>query len=427
MPSADLLASDIDASLVHAAIAPASTLLADRRALYRLAADLLGADVEEAELPDDLLDSPLVRFRIGEALAGRRSFSRADLAPAVAAMEKEHEVRHGPARLRVLAGPRAEELWADALRAIAEPAGIQPPPRPLTEVDGERFRSALGIVADGLKLARQISPTLVDDLLAHVELLAILDPATTNGLVSASSRFFPGLVVIDLPATPLEVAEALVHEGAHEKFFDLATTHSFLGVGAEPTNPFQPSWSTARFPFEQAMAAWHAYTCLAQFALDAGVSTSARPTHAGSLLPVARERSAEIGSWLLANENYLLPDARWMLRSLLGATAVAPVEVPLATMPDGLYALDPRVRMARPGEAGRMLAAREGAPPELYWLDGDAADVLGLLTLDARSTEQLAAELAERWDTDRRAAELRLSPALDVLAHSLLTVRVPHR
>lgn len=420
--------NDLDASVVHAELSPVSALLADRRALYRMAAELLSSDIEDAGLPDDLLDNPLVRFRLGEALAGRHSFSRADLVPAVDTIDNTHDVRSGPARLRVLAGPRADELLADGLAAIASAAGAARPPRLLTESHGERFHTAMAVVAEGLELARAVSPTLVDDLLAHVELLAILDPETSSGLVSASSRFFPGLVVIDAPATPLEVAEALVHEGAHEKFFDLAITRSFLGVEADSVGRFRPSWSAHEWPFEQVVAAWHAYTCMAQFGTDAGVTTGGRSVHRGSLLPVARRRAAEIGAWLLDKESHLLPDGRWLLHSLLGEPSPSePTEFGPTELADGGYALDTHVRMARSGQAGRMLVARAVIPPELYWLNGDAVDVIGRLgdTPDALSPQQLTVALAACWDVDSDAARDRLSRAMSVLmTHSLLAVRV---
>jgi hypothetical protein len=417
--------NDLDASVVHAALSPVPALLADRRALYRLAAELLSSDIEDAGLPDDLLDNPLVRFRLGEALAGRHSFSRADLVPAVDTIENTHDVRSGPARLRVLAGPRAHDLLADGLAAIATAAGVEGPLGLLTESDGERFHTAMAVLTEGLGLARAVSPTLVDDLLAHVELLAILDSQTASGVVSASSRFFPGLVVIDAPATPLEVAEALVHEGAHEKFFDFAMTHSFLSVEADSVRHFQPSWSTASgWPFEQVVAAWHAYSCMAQFAVDAEVTAGARRAHRGSLLPVARQRAAEIGAWLVDQEHHLLADGRWLLHSLLGEQA-PPESIGLGPteLPDGCYALDKHVRMVRSGQTGRMLVARAVIPPELYWLNGDVVDVIGRLgdTSDALSSDQLAVDLAARWNVDTAAARDRLSRAMPVLtANSLL-------
>ncbi len=98
---------------------------------------------------------------------------------------------------------------------------------------------------------------------------------TSGGVVSASSRYVPGIVLIDEPALPIEVAEALVHEGAHEKFFDLAITREFLDARAEDAEVFETSWSHARWPLEQTFAAWHAYTCLAQFFVSVTPNSSA--------------------------------------------------------------------------------------------------------------------------------------------------------
>ena len=62
-------------------------------------------------------------------------------------------------------------------------------------------------------------------------------PADPSGrLGSASAREFPGLVLFPEPQTALEVAEALIHEGAHQKFFDLRDDPGDLrsAVGQRP-------------------------------------------------------------------------------------------------------------------------------------------------------------------------------------------------
>jgi hypothetical protein len=53
----------------------------------------------------------------------------------------------------------------------------------------------------------------------------------------------------------IEVAEVLVHECMHEKFFDLAITPESV----------ETSRRRARWPPDQTFTAWHAYSCSRQF------------------------------------------------------------------------------------------------------------------------------------------------------------------
>ncbi|MCU1611801.1 MAG: hypothetical protein JWM45_3717, partial [Pseudonocardiales bacterium] len=59
-----------DIPALHATIAPPSALHEQRRTLYQLAADLLEVDGPRV-LELDIIDSPLARQQIGDALAGR--------------------------------------------------------------------------------------------------------------------------------------------------------------------------------------------------------------------------------------------------------------------------------------------------------------------------------------------------------------------
>jgi hypothetical protein len=249
----------------------------------------------------------------------------------------------------------------------------------------------------------------------------VLNPETSAGLVSASSRYFPGLVLIDQPSSAIEVAEALVHEGAHEKFFDLAITRSVLGVQSDLAEEFVTSWSGARWPIEQVFAAWHAYQCLAQFA-DAAAGS---PTGPNSLLPVARERAAEIGKWLLVHEVHLMTDARWLLRAILGSPTTVPCGIvtaePLVT---GRYVIDPLVRLGEMPTTRRVVGRIE-SPPELFWLERDPAMVLGLVgrQSDGMLFEDGLIAVQAMWQVDGARARERLSAALAMLVGSMLVIR----
>jgi hypothetical protein len=276
--------------------------------------------------------------------------------------------------------------------------------------------AVLETIAKGVRLAREVGGALAEDLLAHVNLLAVVDPATAGGLVSASSRYFPGLVIIERPSTPIEVAEALVHEGAHEKFFDLAITRSFLGVRSDFAEEFVTSWSGARWPMEQVFAAWHAYQCLAQFA-DSGVSTGP-----GSLLPLARERAAEIGKWLLDHEEHLLSDARWMLHAISGSPGSRSSILPPRPLWTGRYVTNPLVRLGERVPTARRVVGRIESPPALFWLEPDPATVVDLLLgqVDGMSVEDGVVAVRAWWDVDDEVARERWSVALATLLDARL-------
>jgi hypothetical protein len=375
-----------DATAVHAELAPVGVLLAERRGLYQLAADLFTP--ESRELTEDQLDNPLFRFRIGEALAGRAPFD-----PAIDDRLDDitTELRSGPMRLSLAVDPDSNERLAQTMRLVHAQSGVPgPPPRLLTEANGAQFQQAVEIAEAGLNKVREVSPGLADDLLPHSRLLVILDPETSGGLVSASSRLFPGLILVDRPSCPYDVAEALIHEGAHQKFFDLAITHDFLAADIGRDRIFRPSWSGARWPVEQVIAAFHAYACLAQFAEDVTERGENPQLGKDSLLPEAREREGEIGRWLLGAEEALEFDARWLLRTFLREeTAPARRGTAVGAVPDGDYVLDPLVRMARMASTGRVLLARPGNPPELHWLDGDAIGVVERIGSEPLSTAEL--------------------------------------
>ncbi|HVW40325.1 MAG TPA: HEXXH motif-containing putative peptide modification protein [Amycolatopsis sp.] len=382
-----------DATAVHNALAPTSTLIAERRALYQMAHDLFSRTA--AALSDEQLDNPLFRYRIGEALAGRIPFGASphdDLAGVATGLAA------GPARLNLVSGADANHRLADAMRVIhAQTGAAGAPPRVLTAADAD-FPAARAIAAAGLRTALDVSPRLVGDLLPHMSLLAILDPATSGGLVSASSRLFPGLILIDRPSCPYDVAEALVHEGAHQKFFDLAITHDFLGADLTHDRMFHPSWSGASWPVEQVIAAFHAYACLAQFGEDVAARGDTAELGPTSLLTIAREREAEIGRWLLRSEDALEVDARWFLRSFLRVHTDSPPPAEISQL-DGRYELVPSLlRVARMAASGRALLAHAGerhdAPPRLVWLERDAADIVDALKISPQRFEALGADRA---------------------------------
>ena len=105
-------------------------------------------------------------------------------------------------------------------------------------------------------------------------------------VVSASSRHVPGLVLLR-PGGPLDVAEALIHEAAHQRLFDMAITRDLLRADADGQPGFPPSWRRVVWPVEQTLAAFHAYACLAE--LSRAVPAAERIASLGphSVLPEA--------------------------------------------------------------------------------------------------------------------------------------------
>ena len=403
----------VSAHALHAALIPASALVDERRALYRLGVEMFAPGTE---LSDNLVDHPIVRYEIGRALAGHDGLDPAQLTR-VAAMS----VRD--AGVPVASDSASAAVLHAPLRIIAPPGESL---QPLTEADGERFENALAIVREGIRLLRKFAPDMAQDLLVHVSMLAVLKRETSGGLVSASSRYVPGLVLIDEPTLPMEVAEALVHEGAHEKFFDLAITKEFLDARAEDAEYFETSWSHVRWPLEQTFAAWHAYSCLAQF--NASIGAEQLGPH--SLLAKAKKRADEIGEWLLAHQKCLLADARWLLRALTGDTIELSGEVAAQSQVDGVtlcpeisedlhFHLRPDVRYKR-AASGRVVAGRATQPPQLFWLDDDASWALDQWRNDRamKTFGWMLARATEAWQVDSSVAEERLRTALGSLLSS---------
>ena len=398
---------------MHAALIPAPALVDDRRTLYRLAAEMFAPG---AELSDNLADHPIVRYEIGKALAGHGGVDPA-LLTEVASMG----VRD--AGVLVASDPAAAEVLEAPLRIVAPP-GVRP--EPLTEADGERFETALHVVEEGVRLLEKFAPDMAEDLLAHVSMLAVLKRETSGGLVSASSRYVPGIVLIDEPALPMEVAEALVHEGAHEKFFDLAIAREFLDESAEDADCFETSWSHAQWPLEQTFAAWHAYSCLAQFNASIG-SEQLGPV---SLLTKAKERADEIGEWLLAHESDLRSDARWLLRGLTGITIDRKGEGVVRSQVDDVtlspeisenchFRLLPDVSHKR-AASGRVVVGRAVRPPQVFWLDADASWALDQWCTDRTSKTYgwMLVRATEDWQVGSAVAGARLRKALGWLERS---------
>jgi len=260
------------------------------------------------------------------------------------------------------------------------------------------FISALTVLRDGIALARAISPELVEDLLTHVALIGILDPQRTGGITSGSSRTIPGLVLLESRGSSIDVAEALVHEGAHQKFFDLGITQDLLTIDSDRCASFRPPWAPEdRFwSLETTLAAWHAYACLTQFGHDAKMTAGTQVAGPGSLLPVANDRSEIIGQWLLDHGDYLGSDAHTLLTGLLGRRPRVATTDDVDSGPVAAdYVIDAGLIFRHCSSSDRVLVARPSLPPQLYWISADAAALLELLR--HKPFDEVVDTLRQRW------------------------------
>jgi hypothetical protein len=369
------LAAD-DVRKAHERLGRPDEIVHQRRTLYTAAIDLCsGERGEQSGMGDDVLDNPAVRGHLGAVLSGRSSYSPSHLRPLAELVAPGFTTELEGCPVRLASTPDAPQILVGALRRVARELDRHVDSSStldlLTTDAGRELEEAYGHLLAGVRLAARCAPELALDLLPHVGLFAVVVAPDAARLGSASAREFPGLILIPVPLTALEVAEALIHEGAHQKFFDFGMTRAILGAHSQQAPRFTPSWAPSgapEWPLEQSLAAWHAYCCLAVFARSLGDSSEAVLMHSDSLLPKAPARSAEIGEWIREQGRFLGPDAHSLIEALEGAPprddwpqedAAAPV---LDSDAEGGSLL------VRPA-GNRTLVARRGTPPSLFWVN----------------------------------------------------------
>lgn len=370
---------------LHRSLSPTDTLLSARRALYRMAVDFLAQprhrDALSGSAGAALLDSPFLHRAVLDAMVGDDAMlSDHDLERANRIAARAVHVVAGGCDIPVLAEPDADSVLDDVLRMLDGDSGSHA--QFLTPRDEERFLAGLHMVQEGLDLATATVPTLLRDLLPHVCMIAMLDGAGTNAVHSASLREYPGLIITGGPGTALEAAEMIIHEAAHQKLFDMALVLDVLRPESDTAPAFAPPWRApaVTWPLEQALAAFHAYSCLAEFAdaLDAAHPPS--ELHAASLLPEARRRSVLIGSWLVAQSPYLGLDARAVVGGLLAVeVSQGHASAPRPLVGATAVTVDPNLRVDVLAAPGPVLVGRSARPPDFYFLGPDSGRVLELL------------------------------------------------
>jgi hypothetical protein len=306
----------------HAVLGDVEQLLTMRRAVYSAAVELFFGPEAAARAGGDLLDNPCVRAHLAQLLAGR-SRPDPDRLTSIDALLAGRPAagREGPP-LPVAASAPARLLLAGALEEVRRELaahGDHSPAGTLLTVDDPDFGAAQRVLTAGIELARDVVPELAVDLLPHVALYGMVTPDAAGRLGSASLRDWPGLIVLPRPRRPSEAAEALLHEGAHQKLFDLMLTRSMLAprAGADPL--FAPPWrpeSAPRWPLDQCLAALHTYCVLAAAApafAERGVTL-----HEHSLVPHAAARAELLAEWWERQRYHLGPDGRRFVTALTG-------------------------------------------------------------------------------------------------------------
>jgi hypothetical protein len=411
---------------LHRSICPAGALIQERRSLCQLAVDLVLAGNAE-DLDPGVLDNPVSRYLVGEAMAGRGGFACHDLVATESLVGSAGALRAGGVTLDVAADAGAPGVLDGALGAVhaqVDPTLSAESTLRLLCGSDFCFLDALDVVREGLEFVVDKSPELARDLLPHVGLLGILDSGTTGSVVSASHRSFPGLVFIATPSSPIGVAEALIHEGAHQKFFDLAITHSLLTSDSDRCEPYRPPWSGAYWPTEQAFAACHAYACMAQFADDAGVHSGGLELGPTSLLPSARDRSGAIGQWLVEHHRHLDVDALRLLEGMLGRS-LSTLAATGGAAGSGPYVAARGLSRRPAGDTGRVVIGRLTPTPEVFILDRAAAAVLRILETSPAGLSE--AGLWDAYDRERAQEMLAARAVLPSLLEQLSSFSLVQR
>jgi hypothetical protein len=349
----------------HAVLGDVEQLLTMRRAVYSAAVELFFGPAAAARAGAEVLDNPIVRAHLAQLLAGRDQPDPARLTSIGALLAERPAAGRDGRPLPVGASPAASALLVGALEEVrCELAlhGDHSPAGTLLTVDDPDFGAAQRVLTAGIKLARDVVPELADDLLPHVALFALVAPDAVGRLGSASLRDWPGLIVLPRPRRLSEAAEALLHEGAHQKLFDLLLTRSMLAPRTGPDPLFAPPWrpeSAPRWPLDQCLAALHTYCVLAAAAPAFAERDVALHEH--SLLPPAAARAELLAEWWERQWHHLGPDGRRLVTGLTGKSL--PVDA------DGLAEPVRRPDAAVVRHCGSWdLHLSAGSPSDLWWV-----------------------------------------------------------
>lgn len=358
----------------HALVSPLGELIDRRRATYEIAVELATGPDPTPDLDPTMIDNPMLRGHLAEVLGGKRAIDITQLTSIETAVGESGRWDVGQIPVRIASTPSAGTRLAAALRRVTAELrrhGEGDIDEHLVDERSPVFQPATRVLRGGVELAFSVVPDLMADLMPHVMLIAMVHRDRAGQLGSASAREYPGLIVLPTPLTALEAAEALVHEGAHQKFFDLAIVGSVFSDNYTQSPLFRPPWAPATshpWPLEQTIAAFHAYSCLAAFWAKC-VEHDIGTLHSTSLLPRAAERARTLGGWIADRSEFLGHDGREFIKGLVGK----PIR---GGRPNAL--IDPEEVLARAATAGEPFAVRQcggwrlvvrwSRPPEIIWL-----------------------------------------------------------
>lgn len=148
------------------------------------------------------------------------------------------------------------------------------------------------------------------EVLSHVRHVAVVDGP--GAFESASTREVPGVVFISEHAfrTPLKLAEALLHEAVHHRFYDLQVTRSILMADYDTAtaDTVSPRWHppTTAWAFDRALAAAHVYVHLMGWFTALATHPAGAPLGPDGVV-ISRERAATRARLLLDDVLALAP------------------------------------------------------------------------------------------------------------------------
>src|SRR3712207_639250 len=183
---------------IHAEYGSPGEVVEQRRAIYSGTVELLSGR-PATSLDADVLDNPVVRGHVGAVLEGSSVLDVARLRQVPELVAPSCVADFAELRVRLASAGVAPSALAGALRRVAdelERHGDVIPDVTVLTIGDECFSRARTTTMEGVQLAVRIAPELVEDLLPHIGMLALLARTSSGRLGSASAREFPGLVLI---------------------------------------------------------------------------------------------------------------------------------------------------------------------------------------------------------------------------------------
>lgn len=432
----------IDLVRAHRSLGSPDELVAQRRALYRLAAELLSLEGllvhDTSSLPEDSFDDPIIRLSIGlnMARAHQHTSGAQPIFDLPEPLAHDDVLLAEPSRLpkiRLIATPRGAAHVSPTLRILERHMSLQGQPAQglhlIEDWRSPRSQEILATVLEGLQLLDDLVEPLAFDLLSNSFLVAVI-PQTQRAPMSASLREAPGIIFIREPRVSLDAAEALLHEAAHQRFFDYVLLREMI-IG-DTSSRWQPPWRPpgTEWNLERMMAAAHTYACLTHLKNRLGRTRPDSKPSGGSLLDEARDRVGILLDAILSRVNETGSDAAQFFALLSGSDiSVEPPYEASATrrwgeLRGGVFRSAPGLHIRTQPGWSRSLVGRRGRPPELFWLDDGAAHILNIAARKAVTEAEIQRSFSSRFGISAAATQDAIAPRLLILLRDSLVLRV---